>query len=121
MINPGRSFAGEISGIAKRLAPTLSERQIPQPFRARSAGDDTCATLHDDLDARRIIWLDRRHKLEVDQVGAVLRPQERKFLGFTFTDGPEVKRAIAPKSLDRLSGESGRSHDVQRASASMRR
>ena len=30
------------------------------------------------------------------------RPQERKFLGFSFTKGPEVKRAIAPKALERF-------------------
>ena len=30
------------------------------------------------------------------------RPQERKFLGFSFTAGPEVKRTIAPKALDRF-------------------
>src|ERR1022692_2930607 len=29
-------------------------------------------------------------------------PQERKFLGFSFTAGPEVKRVIAPKALDRF-------------------
>jgi RNA-directed DNA polymerase len=33
---------------------------------------------------------------------AVARPQERKFLGFSFTDGPEPKRKIAPKALDRF-------------------
>jgi RNA-directed DNA polymerase len=33
---------------------------------------------------------------------AVARPQERKFLGFSFTPGPEVKRVIAPKALDRF-------------------
>ena len=33
---------------------------------------------------------------------AVARPQVRKFLGFSFTAGPEVKRAIAPKALDRF-------------------
>ena len=33
---------------------------------------------------------------------AVARPQARKFLGFTFTAGPEVKRALAPKALDRF-------------------
>ncbi len=33
---------------------------------------------------------------------AVARPQERKFLGFSFTAGPEVKRVIAPKALDRF-------------------
>jgi RNA-directed DNA polymerase len=30
------------------------------------------------------------------------RPQERKFLGFSFTTGPEVKRVIAPKALNRF-------------------
>jgi hypothetical protein len=33
---------------------------------------------------------------------AVARPHERTFLGFSFTDGPEVKRAIAPKALERF-------------------
>jgi RNA-directed DNA polymerase len=32
----------------------------------------------------------------------VARPQQRKFLGFSSTDGPEIKRAIEPKSLLRL-------------------
>jgi hypothetical protein len=39
---------------------------------------------------------------ENESKSAVARPQERKFLGFSFTDGPEVKRAIAPKSLVRF-------------------
>ena len=33
---------------------------------------------------------------------AVARPQERKFLGFSFTASPEVKRVIAPKAVDRF-------------------
>jgi len=33
---------------------------------------------------------------------AVARRQERKFLGFSFSAGPEVKRVIAPKALDRF-------------------
>jgi RNA-directed DNA polymerase len=33
---------------------------------------------------------------------AVARPQERKFLGFSFTAGPEVKRTIAPQAIDRF-------------------
>jgi RNA-directed DNA polymerase len=32
----------------------------------------------------------------------VARPQERKFLGFSFTAGPGNKRTIAPKSLERF-------------------
>jgi RNA-directed DNA polymerase len=42
-------------------------------------------------------------KLKVNEAkSAVARPQERKFLGFSFTAGPEVRRVIAPKALDRF-------------------
>jgi RNA-directed DNA polymerase len=42
-------------------------------------------------------------KLKVNETKrAVPRPQERKFLGFSFTAGPEVKRVTAPKALDRV-------------------
>jgi RNA-directed DNA polymerase len=38
-------------------------------------------------------------KLKVNEgKSAVARPQERKFLGFRFSAGPEVKRVIAPKA-----------------------
>jgi RNA-directed DNA polymerase len=42
-------------------------------------------------------------KLKVNETkSAVARPQERTFLGFSFTTGPEVQRVIAPKALDRF-------------------
>src|SRR5580700_9326270 len=42
-------------------------------------------------------------KLKVNEANsAVAQPQERKFLGFSFTAGPGVKRIIAPKALDRF-------------------
>ena len=42
-------------------------------------------------------------RLKVNETkSAVARPQERKFLGFSFSAGPEVKRVIAPKALDRF-------------------
>jgi RNA-directed DNA polymerase len=42
-------------------------------------------------------------KLKVNEAkSAVAQPQERKFLGFSFSAGPEVKRVIAPKALDRF-------------------
>jgi RNA-directed DNA polymerase len=48
-------------------------------------------------------FITRKLKLKVNEAkSAVARPQERKFLGFSFTDGPEVKRAIAPKALERF-------------------
>src|SRR3984893_14481722 len=48
-------------------------------------------------------FITQKLKLKVNEAkSAVDRPQERKFLGFSFTKGPEVKRAIAPKALDRF-------------------
>ena len=45
-------------------------------------------------------FLQQRLKLKVNEAkSAVARPQERKFLGFTFTYGSEPKRRIAPKAL----------------------
>ncbi len=45
-------------------------------------------------------FIRRRLKLKVNEAkSAVARPQQRKFLGFSFTGGAEVKRRIAPKAL----------------------
>jgi len=44
-----------------------------------------------------------RLKLKVNETkSAVARPQERKFLGFSFSAGREVKRVIAPETLERF-------------------
>src|SRR5260370_8427761 len=48
-------------------------------------------------------FITQKLKLKVNEAkSAVARPQQRKFLGFSFTAGPEAKRVIAPKALDRL-------------------
>ena len=48
-------------------------------------------------------FITQRLKLKVNETkSAVARPQERKFLGFSFTAGAEVKRLIASKALDRF-------------------
>src|SRR5258706_6488409 len=48
-------------------------------------------------------FITQKLKLKVNEAkSAVARPKERKFLGFSFTAGPEVKRVIAPKALDRF-------------------
>jgi RNA-directed DNA polymerase len=45
-------------------------------------------------------FLRRRLKLKVNEAkSAVARPQERKFLGFSFTYGAKPKRRVAPKAL----------------------
>jgi RNA-directed DNA polymerase len=48
-------------------------------------------------------FITHKLKLKVNEAkSAVARPQERKFLGFSFTDGPEVRRVIAPKAVKRF-------------------
>ena len=48
-------------------------------------------------------FITHRLKLKVNEAkSAVARPQERTFLGFSFTVGPEVKRVIAPQAVDRF-------------------
>src|SRR6478736_376021 len=48
-------------------------------------------------------FIKQKLKLKVNEAkSAVARPQERKFLGFSFTAGPGIKRTIAPKSLERF-------------------
>jgi RNA-directed DNA polymerase len=48
-------------------------------------------------------FITQRLKLKVNEAkSAVARPQERKFLRFSFTSDPEIRRAIAPKALSRF-------------------
>ena len=48
-------------------------------------------------------FITQKLKLKVNEAkSAVTRPQQRKFLGFSFTDGPEPKRAIAPQAVTRF-------------------
>jgi len=48
-------------------------------------------------------FLEKKLKLKVNRAkSAVARPEERKFLGFTFTFKGEIKRRIAPQALKRF-------------------
>lgn len=48
-------------------------------------------------------FITRRLKLKVNEAkSAVARPQVRKFLGFSVTDGPAIRRMIAPKAIERF-------------------
>jgi RNA-directed DNA polymerase len=48
-------------------------------------------------------FITRRLKLKVNETkSAVARPQARKFLGFSMTDGPMIRRIIAPKAIERF-------------------
>jgi len=48
-------------------------------------------------------FITKRLKLKVnEQKSAVARPQVRKFLGFSFSGGPVIRRMIAPKAITRF-------------------
>src|SRR6202167_3708252 len=48
-------------------------------------------------------FITQKLKLKVNEAkSAVARPQERKFLGVSSTTGPQLKRVIAPKAVDRF-------------------
>jgi RNA-directed DNA polymerase len=48
-------------------------------------------------------FITQKLKLKVNEAkSAVARPQERRFLGFSFTTGPDIRRMIVPKSLERF-------------------
>ena len=48
-------------------------------------------------------FITQKLKLKVNEAkSAVAKPQERKFLGFSFTDGPIVRRCMAPKAITRF-------------------
>jgi RNA-directed DNA polymerase len=65
-------------------------------------------------------FITKRLKLKVnEQKSAVARPQVRKFLGFSFSNGPEIRRSIAPKAIERFKARirdithGGRSHNLE--------
>ena len=48
-------------------------------------------------------FISKRLQLKVnEQKSAVARPQQRKFLGFSFSNGPQIRRTIAPKAVERF-------------------
>src|SRR5207237_6924487 len=71
--------------------------------RARSPSSPTPTARPIGLRGLTTRFITQKLKLKVNETkSAVARPQERKFLGFSFTAGPDIKRTIAPKSLERF-------------------
>ena len=70
--------------------------------------DDANVYVRSELAANRAYenltdFIEGKLKLKVNRAkSAVGRPWERKFLGFSFTSGPEVKRRVAPKAVEKM-------------------
>jgi RNA-directed DNA polymerase len=112
LVNPsveGTPQGGPLSPLLSNLVLDELDRELERRgHRFVRYADDCNIYVRSERAGQRVMesvtrFITQRLKLKVNEAkSAVARPQERKFLGFSFTAGPEVKRVIAPKALDRF-------------------
>ena len=105
----GTPQGGPLSPLLSNLVLEELDRELARRgHRYVRYADDCNIYVHSERAGQRVMksitrFIMQKLKLKVNETkSAVARPQERKFLGFSFTDGPEVQRVIAPKALDRF-------------------
>jgi len=112
LVNPsveGTPQGGPLSPLLSNLVLDELDRELERRgHRFVRYADDCNIYVRSERAGQRVMesvtqFIAQKLKLKVNEAkSAVARPQERKFLGFSFTAGPEVKRVIAPKALDRF-------------------
>src|ERR1700724_2477866 len=105
----GTPQGGPLSPLLSNLVLDELDRELERRgHRFVRYADDSNIYVRSEQAGQRVMksitrFIEHNLKLKVNETkSAVARPQERKFLGFSFTAGPEVKRVIAPKALDRF-------------------
>ena len=105
----GTPQGGPLSPLLSNLVLDELDRELERRgHRLVRHADDSNIYVRSERAGQRVMesvtrFITQQLKLKVNEAkSAVARPQERKFLGFSFTVGPEVKRIIAPKALDRF-------------------
>jgi RNA-directed DNA polymerase len=105
----GTPQGGPLSPLLSNLVLDELDRELERRgLRFVRYADDCNIYVRSERAGQRVMegitrFITQKLKLKVNEAkSAVARPQERRFLGFSFTDGPEVKRAIAPKALARF-------------------
>src|SRR3984893_1608719 len=105
----GTPQGGPLSPLLSNLVLDEFDRELERRgHRFVRYADDSNIYVRSERAGHRVMesitqFITQELKLKVNETkSAVARPQERKFLGFSFTAGPEVKRVIAPKALDRF-------------------
>ena len=105
----GTPQGGPLSPLLSNLVLDELDRELERRgLRFVRYADDSNIYVRSERAGQRVMesisrFITHRLKLKVNEAkSAVARPQERKFLGFSFTAGPEVQRAIAPKALERF-------------------
>src|ERR1700730_4053472 len=105
----GTPQGGPLSPLLSNLVLDELDRELERRgHRFVRYADDCNIYVRSERAGRRVMasltrFIEGRLKLQINaEKSAVARPPERKFLGFSFTDGPEVRRMIAPKALARF-------------------
>ena len=113
-VEEGTPQGGPLSPLLSNLVLDELDRELERrQHRFVRYADDCNIYVASERAGKRVMqsvtsFIRRRLKLKVNEAkSAVARPQERKFLGFSFTGGKEPKRRIAPKACSAASKECG--------------
>src|ERR1700681_4177453 len=108
-VEEGTPQGGPLSPLLSNLVLDELDRELERrQHRFVRYADDCNIYVRSERAGQRVMesisrFITQKLKLKVNEAkSAVARPQERKFLGFSFTAGPRIKRTIAPKSLERF-------------------
>jgi RNA-directed DNA polymerase len=109
LVNPaeeGTPQGGPLSPLVSNIVLDELDRELERrKHRFLRYADDCNIHVRSQGAGQRVVinvtgFLTRRLKLKVNEAkSAVARPEERKFLGFSFSRNEEPKRRIAPKVL----------------------
>jgi RNA-directed DNA polymerase len=112
LVNPsveGTPQGGPLSPLLSNLVLDELDRELERRgHRFIRYADDSNVYVRSERAGQRVMesisrFITQKLKLKVNEAkSAVARPEQRKFLGFSFTAGPEVKRIIAPKALNQF-------------------
>jgi len=105
----GTPQGGPLSPLLSNLVLDELDRELERRgHRFVRYADDSNIYVRSERAGQRVMesvkrFITEKLKLKVNESkSAVAKPQERKFLGFSFTAGKELKRKIAPKAMDRF-------------------
>ena len=105
----GTPQGGPLSPLLSNLVLDELDRELERrDHRFVRYADDSNVYVRSERAGQRVMesitrFITQKLKLKVNEAkSAVAQPQQRKFLGFSFTAGPEVKRLIAPKALNQF-------------------
>ena len=108
-VDEGVPQGGPLSPLLSNLVLDELDRELERRgHRFVRYADDSNVYVRSERAGRRVMesithFIANTLKLKVNQAkSAVARPQERKFLGFSFTGGRRLKRRIAPQALQKF-------------------